>query len=98
MVRASILSIGPLLHEKRINEGKGIREVAREIGISPATLSRVENGSTPHVEAFRRILDWLDMDMSAEHLAEHLGVYVWQPKDIAGLSPESLSVFNEVRK
>lgn len=62
MAKPNLRNIGPLLLEKR--RGRGIREVAREIGISPATLSRVENGRVPNVEAFRKICDWLQMDMA----------------------------------
>lgn len=42
--------------------GKGIREAAREVGVSPATLSRVENGHIPDLETYRKICIWLDED------------------------------------
>jgi transcriptional regulator with XRE-family HTH domain len=61
VAKPSLSNIGPLLLEKR--SGRGIREVAKEIGISPATLSRVENGRLPNLEAFRKICDWLQVDM-----------------------------------
>ena len=39
---------------------KGLREVAAEIGgVSPSTLSRVENGRMPDMETFLRLCDWL---------------------------------------
>ena len=38
---------------------KGVREAAREAGVSPATLSRVENGHPPSLENFRRLCLWL---------------------------------------
>lgn len=50
---------------KRIQErraGKGIREAAAEIGISPATLSRVENEKIPDLETFSKICGWLGED------------------------------------
>jgi transcriptional regulator with XRE-family HTH domain len=43
-------------------KGKGIREIASEIGISPATLSRVENQKVPDLETFRRVCVWLGED------------------------------------
>lgn len=46
---------------KRIREkraGKGIRDAAKEIGISPATLSRIENGKIPDLDTFGRICAW----------------------------------------
>ncbi len=42
--------------------GKGIREAAKEIGISPATLSRVENKKIPDLETFGKICKWLGDD------------------------------------
>jgi transcriptional regulator with XRE-family HTH domain len=49
--------------------GRGIRDVAEEIGVSPATLSRVERGLMPDLETFGRICRWLKVDP-----AEFLGV------------------------
>ena len=42
--------------------GKGIREAAKEVGVSPATLSRVENGKIPDLETFSKICHWLGED------------------------------------
>jgi transcriptional regulator with XRE-family HTH domain len=56
----SILKLGKLVMERRGNEG--IREFARKIGVSPATLSRVENGKLPDLETFSKICDKLDLD------------------------------------
>jgi len=50
---------------QRIQErraGKGIRETATDVGVSPATLSRVENGKLPDLETFSRICKWLGED------------------------------------
>ncbi len=41
---------------------RGIREVASEIGVSAATLSRVERGFMPDIDTFRKICDWLKVD------------------------------------
>ena len=49
--------------------GRGIREVAREIGVSPATLSRVERGFMPDLETFGMICQWVKVDP-----AEVLGI------------------------
>ena len=40
----------------------GIREAAREAKVSPATLSRVENGKVPDLETFSKICQWLGED------------------------------------
>ncbi|MEH3126800.1 helix-turn-helix transcriptional regulator [Agrobacterium cavarae] len=50
-------NFGEAAREKRGSEG--IRATAAAIGISPATLSRIENGHLPDLETFRRICEWL---------------------------------------
>lgn len=44
--------------------GTGVREASKQIGISPATLSRVENKKIPDLETFGRICKWLGDDPS----------------------------------
>jgi transcriptional regulator with XRE-family HTH domain len=41
---------------------QGIRATAREIGISHATLSRVERGFLPDLENYEKICRWLGVD------------------------------------
>ncbi len=52
--------LGLHLREKRGEDG--IRVTATEIGISPATLSRVERGNLPDLETFAKICRWLEVD------------------------------------
>jgi len=52
--------LGRLVSKKRA--GKGVRETAKAIGISAATLSRVENGNVTDLETFRKICTWLQVD------------------------------------
>lgn len=53
-------SLGSLVLEKR---GKvGVRATAADIGISPATLSRIENGHVPDLANFQKICEWLEVD------------------------------------
>jgi len=50
---------------ERIQErraGKGVREAASEVGVSPATLSRIENGKIPDLETFGKVCRWLGED------------------------------------
>lgn len=52
---------------QRIKERRGatgVRAAAAEVGISPATLSRVENGKVPDLDTFSKICQWLDDDPS----------------------------------
>ena len=53
----TLLRLGAMLRDRR--GGKGIREVAQEIGISPATLTRVEGGRLPDIATFQKICSWL---------------------------------------
>jgi transcriptional regulator with XRE-family HTH domain len=56
----TILQLGKLVMERRGSEG--LREFAKKLGVSPATLSRVENGKLPDLETFSKICDKLDLD------------------------------------
>ena len=53
-------SLGQMVADKRGRAG--IRATAREIGLSPATLSRVERGQMPDLANFTRICRWLELD------------------------------------
>jgi transcriptional regulator with XRE-family HTH domain len=53
----SLENLGRLVSERRGD--RGIREVAKAIGISPATLSRVERGFLPDLERYQKICKWL---------------------------------------
>lgn len=59
-LKPSLETLGQLIVRKRGRTG--VRAAARAIGISPATLSRVENGHLPDLENFRRICKWLEVD------------------------------------
>ncbi len=63
-------------------EGKGIREAATEVGVSSATLSRIENGKIPDLETFSKVCKWLGEDpalllgLSSQPVDESLKVKV----------------------
>jgi transcriptional regulator with XRE-family HTH domain len=52
----------------------GVRAAARDAGISPATLSRIENGHVPDLETFEKICQWLGKDPSRFLAAPPTGV------------------------
>lgn len=60
MAKLSLQSLGRKLLEKRGN--RGIREAALEIGVSPATLSRLERGYAPDIETFGKACQWVGID------------------------------------
>jgi transcriptional regulator with XRE-family HTH domain len=72
----TLLRLGALLRQRR--GGRGIREIAKEIDISPATLTRIEAGRLPDLLTFRKICSWLKIDP-----AEILGIPVPQSSDSA---------------
>ena len=55
-----IEELGRLIVAKR--GGRGVRSAAIDVGVSSATLSRVENGHMPDLETFAKICRWLDRD------------------------------------
>lgn len=60
--------LAALIKTKRGN--RGLREIAQEIGgVSPSTLSRIENGKVPDMDTFLHICDWLQVS-SEEFIKE----------------------------
>src|SRR5580704_7587017 len=56
----TLLRLGAMLRERR---GRlGIRQVAQEIGISAATLTRVEGGRLPDIATFQKLCTWLKVN------------------------------------
>lgn len=55
-----IEELGRLIIRKR--GARGIRAAASEAEVSPATLSRVENGNLPDLATFAKICRWLEVD------------------------------------
>jgi len=62
MRRRPLESLGGLVRARR--GSRTLREVARSIGIGPATVLRVESGRIPDVATFGRICAWLGVDPS----------------------------------
>ena len=60
MLKRPLESLGVLVREKRGHHK--LRETAKEIGIGPATLMRVESGRIPDVETFGKLCRWLKLD------------------------------------
>jgi transcriptional regulator with XRE-family HTH domain len=60
MSKITLETLGRLAAEKRGD--LGVRAAAKVVGISPATLSRVERGYLPDLETFTKICKWLNVD------------------------------------
>lgn len=39
----------------------GVREFANQVGISPSTFSRIENGKVPDLETFFKFCNWMGL-------------------------------------
>jgi len=61
-ITLNIVKFSRLLQEGRGD--KGVRAFARELGISPATLSRIESGKLPDLETFAKLCSALQIDPS----------------------------------
>jgi transcriptional regulator with XRE-family HTH domain len=59
-VLMTLLRLGAMLRDRR--GGRGIREVAKDIGISPATLTRIEGGRLPDLATFQKMCLWLKVN------------------------------------
>lgn len=78
---------------------KGVREAAKEIGVSSATLSRVENKKVPDLATFGKICAWLGEDPSI-----YLGLTEAKPaprvrvhfKKESAISPASAKALSEM--
>lgn len=51
--------LGDTIKYRREHENIGIRAAAKLCGVSPATISRVENGEEPDLKSFARLCRWL---------------------------------------
>ena len=62
MAQVRLSQIGTLVKERR--GAQRVRAAAKEIGVSAATLSRVENGKQPDLLTFEKLCRWLQMSPS----------------------------------
>jgi transcriptional regulator with XRE-family HTH domain len=62
MARSRLSQIGTLVKERRGTQG--VWQTAKEIGVSSATLSRLENGKQPDLLTFEKVCRWLQMNPS----------------------------------
>lgn len=91
MANVNIHMLGRMLAEKRGD--LGIRAVAKDIGVSPATLSRVERGFLPDLETFSKICEWVGIDpadvLGVKPKTEHVPKVAVHFKKAAALPPET---------
>lgn len=99
------------LKRRRKSTGFTLRDVEHETGISPATLSRFERGSTPEFAVITRLADWLGLNVVAageqssviqtdedlkRTIAVHLRANKNLPEDVARAIVDSFDVIMQV--
>ena len=61
MQSINIDALSKMIKSKRSD--RGLREVAKEIGISVSTLSRVENKNVPDIDSYMKLCKWLEVSI-----------------------------------
>lgn len=61
------MKLGKIIRKYRVTSELTLREVGKEIGISAATLMRVEEGRDPDGSTVAKILAWLFQDEGVKH-------------------------------
>lgn len=56
------MRIGTVIRRWRKMEERDVADVAKEIGVSSSTLTRLEGGQTPNGETLAAVLGWLMSD------------------------------------
>src|SRR6056297_4060774 len=60
-----VSKFGKNIRDYRLNQGIGLRELARKIGMSPASINTIEKGTTsPTIATLDRILKGLGTDLT----------------------------------
>ena len=77
MVKVRLAQIGALVRERR--GARGVRHAAKEVGISAATLSRIENGKQPDLGTFEKLCRWLEISPSEFLDADRTGTAASEP-------------------
>ncbi len=54
-----LTNLAAMLRRHRVNESLGLREMARRIGFSAATLSRIERGYPMQADTLMALLNWM---------------------------------------
>jgi len=81
----NVAALHGALDAERQSRRMSWRQVAREAGISPSTLSRLGNGFKPDVDAFAKLVGWLGVQADKFFVGEEPVGY--RPDLVAELAP-----------
>lgn len=62
-------SLARAVRARRVTKGLSLRAAAKEIGISFATLDRIENGGNPYLPSLERVCAWLGQPVTRYTMA-----------------------------
>lgn len=65
-----VVGLHAALDAAREGRGWSWRQLARELGLSPSTMSRLANGHKPDVDAFAAIVSWLNVNANTFIITE----------------------------
>lgn len=82
--------LAAFLREQARSQNISQNELARKLGVSPATLSAIRHGHTPTLDIIRQIADRLGMQVN--DLAELAGIITLEGEAQAELEPEVRAV------
>lgn len=86
-VDVDVVALHEALEKMKAEHGTSWREIARQIGVSASTMSRLAQGFSPDVKAFARMVRWLNVP--AETFIREGGHPV-DPPGVEGPEPELL--------
>jgi transcriptional regulator with XRE-family HTH domain len=75
------------LEAARLERGLSGRQLAKDIGVSASTISRMANGLKPDVVAFAAMTTWLRMPAEAFYVVPGTETHAEEPELVASLVP-----------
>lgn len=82
----NVAALYAALDAERRERGLSWRRLARDVDVSPSTLSRMANGRRPDVDAFAALVNWLGMP-AERFFRSHGATPAEQPDLMAQLAP-----------
>ena len=82
-----VAALHAALDAARVSRGLSWRELARELGLSPSTLSRLTNLKSPDVHAFMAMIQWLNVPAETFRIRSASSATAPEPELMAELAP-----------
>lgn len=95
MPKITLQTLGKKLADKRGD--RGVRETAKQIGISHGTLSRLERGYLPDLDTFKKVCAWLGISpndvlgIAAPNQVPNVAVHFRKKQALAPITAHALA-------